>query len=118
MEPDNYHIELATFAGGCFWCMVQPFLELDGVIKVIAGYTGGNINNPTYEEVCMGKSGHYEAVQISYNCSKIDFNELLDIFLRQIDPQIPKGNLPIGYINTKLPFFIIIMSKKYLHKIF
>lgn len=76
----------ATFAGGCFWCMVHPFDELPGVKQVIAGYTGGHVENPTYEEVCTGKTGHYEAVRILYDPEVIDYATLLERFWRQIDP--------------------------------
>src|SRR3989339_306899 len=78
--------ELATFAGGCFWCMELPFDQHEGVIDVIAGYTGGTKINPTYDEVCSGKTGHLEAVQIKYDPAKISYRELLDIFWKQIDP--------------------------------
>ncbi len=78
--------EKATFAGGCFWCMVPPFQNMDGVVDVKAGYTGGDSPNPTYRQVCSGGSGHYEAVQVLYDPSKITYNQLLDIFWRQIDP--------------------------------
>jgi peptide methionine sulfoxide reductase msrA/msrB len=82
MEP----YEFATFAGGCFWCMVSPFEELPGIIKVVSGYTGGIKENPTYEEVYSEKTGHFEAVQISFNPSVFPYKKLLDIFWRQIDP--------------------------------
>jgi len=78
--------EKATFAGGCFWCMEPPFEKLDAVIDVIPGYTGGNKENPTYDEVSTGTTGHYEAVQITYDSSKITYKELLDVFWTQIDP--------------------------------
>ncbi len=78
--------EKATFAGGCFWCMEPPFEKLDGVIDVIPGYTGGHKENPTYNEVSTGTTGHYEAVQITYDSSKITYKELLDVFWTQIDP--------------------------------
>ena len=78
--------KLATFAGGCFWCMVKPFDKYDGVEKVISGYTSGNTKNPTYEEVCTDTTGHIEAVQITYDESIISYSELLDIFWNQIDP--------------------------------
>ena len=78
--------EKATFAGGCFWCMEKPFEEIDGVLKVISGYTGGIKENPTYQEVSAGKTGHLEAVQITYDPSRISYEKLLDIFWRQIDP--------------------------------
>jgi len=77
---------LATFAGGCFWCMVAPFEALEGVRKVIAGYTGGYQVNPTYREVCYGNTGHYEAVQITFDPTKVSYEKLLETFWRQIDP--------------------------------
>ncbi len=77
--------ELATFAGGCFWCMVTPFL-LPGVENVIAGYTGGYTKNPSYEDVCSHKTGHVEAVEITYDPAKITYEQILSIYWRQIDP--------------------------------
>ncbi len=74
----------ATFAGGCFWCMEKPFEELEGVIDVIAGYTGGSGENPTYGDYA-GK-GHIEAVEVTYDPRKISFEKLLDVFWRHIDP--------------------------------
>lgn len=87
----NVEFQLATFAGGCFWCMVKPFEELPGVEKVISGYTGGNIENPTYEDVCSKATGHYECVQVTFNPRKISYCQLLDIYWRQIDPTNPEG---------------------------
>jgi len=83
--------ELATFAGGCFWCMVSPFEERPGVISVVSGYTGGHKENPTYEEVCSGTTGHAEAVQITFDPDILPYEKLLDIFWRQIDPTDPGG---------------------------
>ncbi len=83
--------EKATFAGGCFWCMEYPFEKLDGVKSVIVGYTGGTKENPTYEEVCTGKTGHLEAVEITYDPKKISFDRLVDVFWMQIDPTDPGG---------------------------
>lgn len=80
----NY--ELATFAGGCFWCMVAPFQELTGVVRVTSGYAGGHKENPTYEEVCSGKSGHCEVVQVAFDPAVLPYEKLLDVFWRQIDP--------------------------------
>ena len=76
----------ATFAGGCFWCMEPPYDELEGVISTIAGYIGGTKKNPTYEEVSAGTTGHAEAVQITYDPTKISYEKLLDVFWRNIDP--------------------------------
>lgn len=78
--------ELATFAGGCFWCMVSPFDEQPGIKQVISGYIGGHTENPTYEEVCSNTTGHFEAVQITFNPSAISYKKLLDLFWQQIDP--------------------------------
>ncbi|MFB5663318.1 peptide-methionine (S)-S-oxide reductase MsrA [Alteribacillus sp. HJP-4] len=87
----NHDIHRAVFAGGCFWCMVGPFEQKDGVKSITAGYTGGHSDNPTYEEVCSNTTGHVEAVQIEYNPAEVTFNELLKIFWRQIDPTDPGG---------------------------
>lgn len=84
-------LELATFAGGCFWCMVSPFDELPGVKGVISGYTGGHKANPTYEEVCTDTTGHYEAVQISFDSAVMSYQKLLDLFWQQIDPTDAAG---------------------------
>jgi peptide methionine sulfoxide reductase msrA/msrB len=81
---NNY--ELATFAGGCFWCMVKPFDQQPGIIKVLSGYTGGTKENPTYEEVCQDTTGHYEAVQITFDPDIFPYQQLLDLFWQQIDP--------------------------------
>ncbi|ABN54186.1 MAG TPA: peptide-methionine (S)-S-oxide reductase [Hungateiclostridium thermocellum] len=88
---EKSNLKLAAFAGGCFWCMVPPFKELEGVCEVIAGYTGGHVENPTYEQVCSGKTGHYEAVQITYDPETIQYEKLLDVFWSQIDPTDPEG---------------------------
>ncbi|WLV25291.1 peptide-methionine (S)-S-oxide reductase MsrA [Aciduricibacillus chroicocephali] len=88
---NNQYIEKATFAGGCFWCMVKPFDQWDGVQSVISGYTGGHIDNPTYEQVKTGTTGHYEAVQITYDNRKIDYNLILKLYWQQVDPTDPDG---------------------------
>lgn len=79
-------LDRATLAGGCFWCMEGPFEKLEGVLEVISGYTGGHKANPTYEEVSSGMTGHLEAVQITFDPSKISYSEILDLFWRQINP--------------------------------
>ena len=76
----------AIFAGGCFWCMEPPYAKLDGVKKVEPGYTGGRRENPTYEQVCSGATGHYEAVRVTYDADVVAYDQLLDVFWRQIDP--------------------------------
>ena len=90
-RQDQNSYEQATFAGGCFWCMVAPFEQLIGVIKVVSGYTGGRSENPTYEEVCYKDTGHYEAVQISYDPNVVSYEKLLDIYWQQIDPTDAEG---------------------------
>lgn len=84
-------IKKATFAGGCFWCMVKPFSKYDGILEVLSGYTGGNKENPTYKEVCSGTTGHYEAIEITYDDSLIDYNDILEVFWKQINPTDPNG---------------------------
>ncbi len=83
--------DVATLAGGCFWCMEASFEELDGVVEVVSGFTGGSIVDPSYADVISGSTGHYEAVQIYYNSSLISYSELLDYFWRNIDPLDSEG---------------------------
>ncbi|WP_059102519.1 peptide-methionine (S)-S-oxide reductase MsrA [Shouchella shacheensis] len=83
--------KLATFAGGCFWCMVKPFDSYDGIESVVSGYTGGHTENPTYKEVCSETTGHFEAVQITYDPSVFPYSKLLETFWQQIDPTDPGG---------------------------
>jgi peptide-methionine (S)-S-oxide reductase len=84
-------LDTATFAGGCFWCMEPPYDKLDGVVATISGYTGGHKENPTYKEVSSGGTGHTEAVQITYDPSRVTYETLLDVFWRNIDPLDPRG---------------------------
>ena len=86
METEESRLEKATFAGGCFWCMQPPYDKLEGVVSTTVGYTGGTKPNPTYEEVCTGKTGHAEAVEIVYDRSKVSYAQLLDLFWKSIDP--------------------------------
>lgn len=79
-------MQKATFAGGCFWCMVKPFDQWDGIHKVTSGYMGGHVKKPTYEEVKAGQSGHLEVVQIEFDEKVFSYEALLDIFWMQIDP--------------------------------
>ena len=82
----------ATFAGGCFWCIEPSFEKLDGVYDVVVGYTGGHVEDPTYREVSTGTTGHYEAVQITYNPDIISYDQLLEEFWRQFDPTDAGGS--------------------------
>jgi len=86
MTKESQNQKVATFAGGCFWCTESDFKKVPGVLKVVSGYTGGKKENPTYEEVCSGRTGHLEAVQIYYDPAEITYGQLLDIFWRHIDP--------------------------------
>jgi peptide-methionine (S)-S-oxide reductase len=79
---------VATFAGGCFWCMEAPFDKLDGVLATTSGYTGGTKVRPSYEEVSSGGTGHAEAVQVLYDPKKISYEKLLDVFWHNIDPTV------------------------------
>ena len=78
--------EKAYFGGGCFWCMEPPFEDLDGVVEATSGYMGGETENPTYEEVSMGNTGHVEVVEIEFDPNIITYSELLEVFWRNIDP--------------------------------
>jgi len=83
MNPQK---EVVTFGAGCFWCVESIFQRVDGVISVTSGYSGGKTNNPTYEDVCSGTTGHAEVCQIIYDKNKISFTELLEIFFSTHDP--------------------------------
>ncbi|WP_430785661.1 peptide-methionine (S)-S-oxide reductase MsrA [Virgibacillus flavescens] len=80
------HLEKATFAGGCFWCMVEPYDERPGIKEVVSGYTGGRTENPTYEEVCSNSTGHLEAVQITFEPDVMPYESIVETFWQQIDP--------------------------------
>ena len=82
----SQNTEKAYFAGGCFWCMEPPFEVLDGVLEATSGYMGGETENPTYEQVSMGNTGHAEVVEIEYDPNIITYSELLEVFWRNIDP--------------------------------
>ena len=86
MSETNQELARAIFAGGCFWCMEPPFEKLDGVHAVISGYIGGHQENPTYQEVSAGRTGHAEAVEIRYDPAKVSYATLLEVFWRNIDP--------------------------------
>lgn len=81
----------AVFAGGCFWCTESDFEKIEGVIEVISGYTGGRVENPTYQQVSAGGTGHLEAVKVIYDSTKISYEQLLDVFWQHVDPTDPGG---------------------------
>ena len=79
-------VAVATFAGGCFWCVEEAFEKVPGVIRAVSGYTGGTVDRPTYEEVSSKSTGHYEAVQVTFDPTKVSYAQLVDWFWRNIDP--------------------------------
>ncbi|MQP24080.1 peptide-methionine (S)-S-oxide reductase MsrA [Flavobacterium sp. LMO8] len=79
-------MEVATFAGGCFWCTEAVFLEIKGVEKVVSGYIGGKTKNPTYKDICTGETGHAEAIQITFNPNEVAYEDLLEVFFATHDP--------------------------------
>jgi len=85
-QPKNNDLDTATFGAGCFWCVEAVFQRLKGVVQVKSGYTGGNIKNPTYKEVCSGLTGHAEACELVYDKTQVTFDELLEVFWKTHDP--------------------------------
>lgn len=90
-EPAKPGQGVAIFAGGCFWCMEPPFDKLDGVTATISGYTGGTVVNPTYEQVTTGTTGHYEAVRVEYDPTRVTYERLLEVFWHNVDPLDARG---------------------------
>ena len=89
-ESDSSNKAIATFGGGCFWCMEPPFDKLDGVVSTVSGFSGGHVANPSYKQVVRGNTGHTEVVQITYDPSKISYQELLEVYWKNVDP-LDKG---------------------------
>lgn len=85
-NQNNTNLETAIFASGCFWCTEAVFQRLNGVNEVKSGYTGGDIKNPAYREICTGRTGHAEAIEITFNPSEVSYNELLEVFFATHDP--------------------------------
>ncbi len=109
--------EIATFAGGCFWCIETAFKIKKGVVSVISGYTGGELANPTYQQVCSGKTGHHEAVQITYDPLIVSYEELLDIFWKSIDPTDVGGQFADrGTEYMTVVFYPTLMQQKIAEK--
>jgi peptide-methionine (S)-S-oxide reductase len=102
-------LDTAIFAGGCFWCMVEPFDSLPGIEKVVSGYTGGHVANPTYEEVCTGTTGHTEAVEITFDPEKFSYEKLVELYWQVADPTDAMGQFqdrgdqyrPVIYYNSE-----------------
>ncbi|HOO09356.1 MAG TPA: peptide-methionine (S)-S-oxide reductase MsrA, partial [Cyclobacteriaceae bacterium] len=91
MKNDKHHARMATatFGGGCFWCTEAVFLEVKGVEKVVPGYSGGKVKNPSYREVCTGNTGHAEVVQVTYDPEVASYGTLLEVFWNTHDPTTP-----------------------------
>src|SRR6056297_2986554 len=89
--PALARAETAVLAGGCFWCVEADFERVRGVREVVSGYTGGQVPDPTYKEVTRGGTGHYEAVRIDYDPGEVSYRQILDLFLRSVDPTDPGG---------------------------
>lgn len=114
----------AVFAGGCFWCMVEPFDSQPGIESVISGFTGGHVKNPSYKEVVRGTTGHTEAVEITYDPDKISYAELVEIYWRQTDPTDAGGQFadrgdsyrPVIYYSDEAEREIAEKSKKNLQE--
>ena len=90
-SPDAKRLSTAVFAGGCFWCVEADFDKVDGVVSTISGYTGGTVANPTYKQVSHEKTGHYEAVKVTYDPDKVSYDDLVDYYFHHIDPTDAAG---------------------------
>jgi peptide-methionine (S)-S-oxide reductase len=109
-KPD---LAKATFAGGCFWCMVPPFEKLQGVVSVTSGYAGGQKKNPTYEEVSSGVTGHAESIQVLYDPAKITYSKLLEVYWHNVDPFVKDRQFcDIGNQYRTVIFYHNEMQKK------
>jgi peptide methionine sulfoxide reductase msrA/msrB len=104
--------DVATFAGGCFWCMEAAFESAEGVVESVSGYTGGDLSNPIYEQVTRGDTGHFEAVQVYYEPDKIAYNELLEVFWRNIDPTDDSGQFVDKGTQYKTAIFFHDINQK------
>lgn len=103
---ENKKIETAIFAGGCFWCMTKSFDQMPGIISVRSGYTGGDVENPTYEQVKSGTTGHTEAVKIVFDKTIISYEELLEIYWHQTDPTDAAGQFQDRGSNYRPVIFV------------
>ncbi len=90
-SPDAKRLSTAVFAGGCFWCVEADFDKVDGVVSTVSGYTGGTVVNPTYKQVSHEKTGHYEAVKVTYDPDKVSYDDLVDYYFHHIDPTDAAG---------------------------
>ena len=103
---DQSNLEQATFGAGCFWCVEAVFQNLSGVKEVVSGYSGGEIKNPGYKEVCSGRTGHAEVVQVTYDPKKISFEDLLEVFWKTHDPTtLNKQGADVGTQYRSVVFY-------------
>lgn len=103
-DPQNQ--SRAVFAGGCFWCMVEPFDTRPGIISVLSGYTGGDLENPSYDQVLVGNTGHVEAVEIIFDTRKISYQELVDLYWQIIDPTNDTGQFQDNGLQYRPIIFV------------
>ena len=100
-------MEIAYFAGGCFWCITPTFREMDGVLDVVSGYSGGGEENPTYEAVKHQRTGHRETIRIDYDPDRVAFETLMDVFLASVDPFDPDGQfIDRGFSYTLAVYYL------------
>ena len=99
------NLKTAVIAGGCFWCVESDYDKLPGVVETISGYAGGTTDNPTYEQVTQGGSGHYEVVQVTYDADIVSYRQLIDVFWRSVDPT--DGALLVQFVLDKCKGFTI-----------
>lgn len=90
-NQSSNELQTAIFAGGCFWCMEPPFDKLEGVVSTVSGYTGGHVEDPSYKQVSAGGTGHFEAVEVTYDPAKINYAALLSVFWHNVDPLTDDG---------------------------
>lgn len=118
IQGKNYeNYEVATFAGGCFWCIEAAFSRINGVEDAISGYSGGEVEHPTYSQVGEGNTGHAESVMVYYDPEKIDFKTLLQVFLWPMIPVFLTGKATMSGLNTALSYSTITMPKKKLPRL-
>lgn len=104
--------EIAIFAGGCFWCMIQPFDTLPGIVSIVSGYTGGHVPNPSYKQVLSGETGHTEAVQIKYDPQLMSYDQLVEIYWQQTDPTDALGQFEDRGDNYRPVIFYTTQEQK------
>ena len=113
-------LALATFGGGCFWCMEPPFDKLDGVLNTVSGFSGGKLHNPSYKQVTRGGTGHTEVIQVTYDATKVSYEELLSVYWRNVDPLDKGGQFcdrgytyrPVIFVHSQEQHDAVLASKE------